>query len=65
MTQSISLTTRCWCENSSMILKKKGTDYQCQVKSEQCFAAESAERVAIFQANLKLVREKARTQLSN
>ena len=36
-----------------------------KVKSEQCFAVLSAQRVAVFQASLKLVREEAGAQLSD
>ena len=35
------------------------------VKSEQCFTVISAERVAVFQASLKAVREEAGAQLFN
>ena len=35
------------------------------VKSEECLPVMNARRVAIFQASLKLAREKARAQLSD
>ena len=46
------LQKRCWLSTHN------------KVKSEQCFAVTSAKRVAVFQANLKVVREDAGAQLS-
>ena len=57
MTWAICLATGQWNKNSSITLQKK-------VKSEQRFAVTSAKRVAVFQANLKVVREDAGAQLS-
>ena len=36
-----------------------------KVKSEQCFAATSAKKVAIFQGSLKLVTEDVKVKLFN
>ena len=67
MTQSIYISTRYGNENSSMMLKEKGANYQYIIKlnQKQCFALPSAKRVAVFQASLKVVREDASAQLSN
>ena len=56
MTQAICLVTRYGNENSSILLKKKVLIIN--TKSEQCFTLPSAKRVAVFQASLKVVREK-------
>ena len=55
--------------NMRKILKKKvliiiNYNYN-KVKAEQCFAVIGAKRVAVFQARLKVVREKASAKLFN
>ena len=65
MTQTICLATRHGNENGSIMLKKKVLlSIHNKVKSEQCFAVTSANRIAVFQASLKVVREEAGAQLS-
>ena len=65
MTQMICLATRQGNENGSIALKKRcWLSIHNKVKSEQHFAVTSAKRVAVFQANLKIVRAEVGAQLS-
>ena len=59
MTQMICLATRQGNKAALCCRKRCWLSTHNKVKSEQCFAVTSAKRVAVFQANLKVVREDA------